>query len=145
MLARTLCYALIGVDGIPVTVETDVSGGTFKQVVVGLPDTAVKESTERVLAGLRNSGYAFPQGRVTVNLAPADVRKEGSAFDLSIALSLLAASRPAFESPARARIAVCRSCALSISHHRHQHSAFFGSMQRKTKNYWTKFPQCDNL
>ncbi len=93
MLARTLCYALIGVDGIPVTVETDVSGGTFKQVVVGLPDTAVKESTERVLAGLRNSGYAFPQGRVTVNLAPADVRKEGSAFDLSIALSLLAASR----------------------------------------------------
>ena len=75
MLARTLCYALIGVDGIPVTVETDVSGGTFKQVVVGLPDTAVKESTERVLAGLRNSGYAFPQGRVTVNLAPADVRK----------------------------------------------------------------------
>ncbi len=95
MLARTLCYSLLGIDGIPVTVEADVSSGAFKMVVVGLPDTAVKESTERVLSALKNSGYMFPRGRVTINLSPGDVRKEGPAFDLSIALSILAASRQA--------------------------------------------------
>ena len=60
MLAQTLCYALIGVDGIPVKVETDVSNGRFVFVIVGLPDTAVKESSERVLNAIRNSGYPFP-------------------------------------------------------------------------------------
>ena len=90
MLAQTLCYALIGVDGIPVKVETDVSNGRFVFVIVGLPDTAVKESSERVLNAIRNSGYPFPNGRITVNLSPADVRKEGAAFDLSIAVSVLA-------------------------------------------------------
>ncbi len=93
MLARTLCYALVGVDGIPVTVETDVSGGRFNMIIVGLPDAAVKESMERVQSALRNSGFRMPQGKTTVNLSPADVRKEGAAFDLSIAVSILAAMR----------------------------------------------------
>ena len=93
MLAKTLCYGLVGVDGIPVTVETDVSGGRFTMIIVGLPDAAVKESMERVQSAIRNSGFRMPQGRTTVNLSPADVRKEGAAFDLSIAVSILAAMR----------------------------------------------------
>ena len=93
MLARTLCYALVGVDGIPVTVESDVTGGRPIMTIVGLPDAAVKESSERVCGALRNSGLWNHQGRVTVNLSPADVRKEGAAFDLSIAVSILGASR----------------------------------------------------
>ena len=63
MLAKTLCYSLLGIEGIPVTVEADLSGGRFAMVVVGLPDTAVKESSERVLSAIKNSGYAFPKGR----------------------------------------------------------------------------------
>ena len=74
MLARTLCYALVGVDGIPVTVESDVTGGRPVMNIVGLPDAAVKESSERVTGALRNSGLWYHQGRVTVNLSPADVR-----------------------------------------------------------------------
>lgn len=93
MLARTLCFALQGVDGRPVQVETDVSGGMYQYAMVGLPDTAVRESRERVCGAVRNSGYALPSGRVTVNLSPADLKKEGSAFDLPIAVSLLAATR----------------------------------------------------
>ncbi len=92
MLAKTLCYTLNGIDGIPVTVEADVSGGRFAMVVVGLPDAAVKESSERVLRALKNSGYIFPQGRVTINLSPGDVKKEGPCFDLAIAVALLTAS-----------------------------------------------------
>lgn len=95
MLARTLCFALVGVDGIPVTVETDVAGGMGSFAMVGLPDAAVRESRDRVSGALRNSGYRMPQGKVTINLSPADVRKEGAAFDLSIAVSLIAASRQA--------------------------------------------------
>ena len=95
MLARALCFALQGVDGFPVAVETDVSGGMGGYAIVGLPDTAVKESRDRVCGALRNSSYALPGGRVTVNLSPADLKKEGAAFDLSIAVSLIAASRPA--------------------------------------------------
>lgn len=96
MLARTLCYALQGVDGSPVRVETDVSGGFVGSFsMVGLPDAAVRESRDRVTGALRNSGYAMPGGKVTVNLSPADLRKEGAAFDLPIAVSILAASRQA--------------------------------------------------
>ncbi len=95
MLARALCFALQGVDGFPVAVEIDVSGGMGGYAIVGLPDTAVKESRDRVSGALRNSGYALPGGRVTVNLSPADLKKEGAAFDLSIAVSLIAASRQA--------------------------------------------------
>ena len=95
MLARTVCFALQGVDGRPVTVETDVSGGLPNWAMVGLPDAAVRESRDRVSSALRNSGYAMPSGRVTVNLSPADLRKEGAAFDLPIAVSIVAASRQA--------------------------------------------------
>lgn len=95
MLARTICFALQGVDGRPVTVETDVSGGLYNWAMVGLPDTAVRESKDRVSSALRNSGFAMPAGKVTVNLSPADLKKEGAAFDLPIAVSIVAASRQA--------------------------------------------------
>lgn len=95
MLARTVCFALQGTEGQPVWVETDVTGGMGGFVMVGLPDAAVRESRDRVTGALRNSGYAMPGGKITVNLAPADLRKEGAAFDLPIAVSIIAASRQA--------------------------------------------------
>ncbi len=95
MLARALCYALQGVDGSPVMVETDVTGGMTAFSLVGLPDAAVRESRDRVQGALRNSGYALPIGRITVNLSPADLKKEGAVFDLPIAVSIIGASRQA--------------------------------------------------
>ena len=95
MLARTLCFALQGVDGRPVWVETDVSSGQGNFSMVGLPDAAVRESKDRVSGALRNSGFAMPYGKITINLSPADLKKEGAAFDLPIAVSLIAASRQA--------------------------------------------------
>ena len=94
MLARTCCFALQGVEGIPVTVEAYVTSSA-QQIfsIVGLPDTAVRESRDRVYAALKNNGFAVPTGRVTVSLSPADVRKEGAAFDLSIAVALVMATR----------------------------------------------------
>jgi magnesium chelatase family protein len=81
-----------GIDGHIVIVETNLEGIIPFYTTVGLPDNAVKESRERVSAAIKNSGYFFPQKRVTINLAPADVRKEGSSYDLPIALGILAAS-----------------------------------------------------
>jgi magnesium chelatase family protein len=95
VLARTICFALQGVDGQPVWVETDVQGGVGGFAMVGLPDAAVRESRDRVTGALYNSGYALPFGNITVNLSPADLKKEGAAFDLPIAVSLIAASRQA--------------------------------------------------
>ncbi|MBE0429240.1 MAG: YifB family Mg chelatase-like AAA ATPase [Thermoleophilia bacterium] len=92
MLARLQSHAVLGMDACPVEVETDLGWGLPAFSVVGLPDVAVREARERVRAGIANSGYEFPLRRITVNLAPADVRKEGPAFDLPIALSVLAAS-----------------------------------------------------
>ena len=92
MLAKVLSYGLQGIDGYPVTVEIDTSFGLPYFEIVGLPDAAVKESKERVRAAIRNSGFEFPQGRVTLNMAPADVRKEGPIYDLPIALGILAAT-----------------------------------------------------
>ncbi|MFI5349419.1 MAG: YifB family Mg chelatase-like AAA ATPase [Elusimicrobiota bacterium] len=83
---------LRGVEGFPVVVELDLAGGLPAFTTVGLPDHAVKESRERVTAAVRNSGFKFPSRRITVNLAPARPRKEGSHYDLPIALALLAAS-----------------------------------------------------
>jgi magnesium chelatase family protein len=91
MLAQVRTYSLQGLEAQPITVEVDVSQGMIIYAVVGLPDKAVEESRERVRAALKNSGYPYPQGRVVVNLAPAEMRKEGSHYDLPIALGLLAA------------------------------------------------------
>lgn len=91
MLATIRAAALYGVDACPVQVEVDVSFGMPMFTMVGLPDASVRESRDRVRAAIRNSGFEFPPHRVTVNLAPADVRKAGAAFDLPIALGILAA------------------------------------------------------
>ncbi|ACO46779.1 YifB family Mg chelatase-like AAA ATPase [Deinococcus deserti] len=91
MLARVRSVALIGVDAVPVEVEVDVSPGLPAFTVVGLPDQAVSEARERVRAAVRNAGLPFPAARITVNLAPADLRKEGPLYDLPIALGVLAA------------------------------------------------------
>ncbi|HUF48211.1 MAG TPA: YifB family Mg chelatase-like AAA ATPase [Vicinamibacterales bacterium] len=86
-----MAAAVVGIEAIPVTVEVDVSSGLPCVTMVGLPDATVRESRDRVRAAIRNSGFPFPDGRVTVSLAPADVRKVGAAFDLPIALGVLAA------------------------------------------------------
>jgi len=91
MLARVYSGALLGIDGLKIEVQVDISGGLPRFDTVGLPEGAVRESKDRVKAALKNQGYPFPDGRVTVNLAPADFRKEGAAFDLPMAVGLLAA------------------------------------------------------
>ncbi|MFF2888059.1 YifB family Mg chelatase-like AAA ATPase [Paenibacillus sp. NPDC057967] len=84
--------SVIGVEGKNISVEVDISSGLPQVSVVGLPDPAVRESVERVRAAIKNSGFSFPMDRITVNLAPADLRKEGTAFDLAIAAGILTAS-----------------------------------------------------
>ncbi len=92
MTARVRTCALVGVEARPVEVEADLGTGLPTFTIVGLPDAAVRESRERVLAAVRNCGYEFPARRITINLAPAHVRKEGAGFDLPIAVALLLAS-----------------------------------------------------
>lgn len=91
MLAKVLSVAVLGIDAYPVEVEVDVSRGLPSFSTVGLPDNAVKESKERVRSAIKNSGYTFPAKRITVNLAPADIKKEGTAFDLPVAVAMLKA------------------------------------------------------
>lgn len=93
MYARVLSATVQGIDGVPITVEVDLAQGLPNFTIVGLPEGAVRESKERVLAALKNAGYSLPMKRITVNLAPADMRKEGSGFDLPVALGILAANR----------------------------------------------------
>ncbi len=95
MLAKVRSCAIVGLDGALVEVEVDIGHGLPSFTIVGLPDTAVQESKERVRAALKNSGAIFPMKRLTVNLAPADLRKEGPAYDLPIAVAILAASEQA--------------------------------------------------
>jgi magnesium chelatase family protein len=92
VLARVLSAALVGVEAALVRVEVDVTAGLPAFTTVGLPDSAVRESRERVRTAIRNAGFAFPSDRITVNLAPADLRKEGASFDLPIALGILSAT-----------------------------------------------------
>ncbi len=92
MLSKVISFALSGLDGIPVEVETDINNGLPSYELVGLPDAAVKESRERVRSALKNSGRKFPAQKITVNLAPADIKKEGSYFDLAIAVGILKAT-----------------------------------------------------
>jgi len=93
VLAIIPSATLLGVEGRPVTVEVHVSNGLPAFTIVGLPDKACQEAKERVRSGITSAELEFPLRRITVNLAPADVRKEGSGFDLPIALAVLAASR----------------------------------------------------
>jgi magnesium chelatase family protein len=90
MLSKLSAAAIMGVDALRIEVETNLDSGIPAFIVVGLPDSAIKESRERILTALKNSGYAVPPKKITVNLAPADVRKEGTAFDLTIAMGILA-------------------------------------------------------
>ncbi len=92
MLTKVRTCALVGLDGHIIEVEVDVAPGLPHFVVVGLPDTAVQEARERVRSAIRNSGYEFPMRRITVNLAPADIRKAGPSYDLPIAVGILASS-----------------------------------------------------
>ena len=92
MLSQINSFALIGLDGVPVEVETDINKGMVSYDLVGLPDTAVKESKERIRSAIKNSQLLFPINKITINLAPADIKKEGSHYDLPIAISILKAS-----------------------------------------------------
>src|SRR3989449_5182567 len=92
MLSKVCSAALNGIEAYPVEVEVNSGWGETVIVIVGLPDAAVKESRDRVSTALTNSGFKFPMGRTTINLAPADVKKEGPSFDLPIALGILAAT-----------------------------------------------------
>jgi magnesium chelatase family protein len=92
MLAKVCSAAVNGIEAYPIEVEVNVGWGDTNIIIVGLPDAAVKESRDRVSTALGNSGFKFPMGRTTINLAPADVKKEGPSFDLPIAIGLLAAS-----------------------------------------------------
>ena len=92
MLSKIISSATIGIDAYLVEVETNAEKNIPSFTIVGLPDNAVKESRERVISAISNSGLQFPAKRYTINLAPADIKKEGSAFDLPIAVGILTAA-----------------------------------------------------
>lgn len=92
MYAVLKSFGLKGLNGFPVEVEADISGGMPAISIVGLPDSAVRESGDRVHAALKNLGFKWPDRRITINLAPADVRKTGPVYDLPLLLAVLAAS-----------------------------------------------------
>src|SRR4030095_16741274 len=91
MLAKANSAALYGIDALRVEVEIDLASGLPQLATVGLPEGAVKESKDRIRAAVKNCGYTFPAKRITINLAPADIKKEGSAYDLPMAIGILAA------------------------------------------------------
>jgi magnesium chelatase family protein len=94
MFVRTLTCAVHGVDAVPITVEVNAGGtvaaGSQYYFLVGLPDNAVREGQQRIESALKNTGYKMPRMKFVINLAPANIRKEGSAFDLPIAMGILA-------------------------------------------------------
>ena len=93
MLSKIFSSAVLGIDAYLIEVEVDISKGLPYFATVGLPDAAVKESKDRVKSAIKNMGYNFPATRITVNLAPADIKKEGSSLDLPIAIGILSANR----------------------------------------------------
>src|SRR5262245_54832280 len=99
MLVKTFCSAVYGVEAITISVEVNVMKGA-EYHIVGLPDSAVKESLQRVESAIKTNGYYMPRTKLVINLAPADLRKTGSAFDLAIAIGILAASQQ-LENPER--------------------------------------------
>ncbi len=92
MLSKITSFALCGLEGVPVDVETDVNKGVVSYDLVGLPSASVKESKDRVESAIKNSALYFPVNKITINLAPADIKKDGSHFDLPLAISILKAS-----------------------------------------------------
>lgn len=92
MYGKLHSACLYGIDGVLIEVETDLSNGLPQTSIIGLPDSAIREAVERVRAAIKNCGYQYPLQRITINLAPADLRKEGSSFDLAIAIGLLMTS-----------------------------------------------------
>ena len=92
MFSKILSYGLIGLNGFKIDVEVDTNIGVPSYEIVGLPDAAVKESRERVRSAIKNSAFKFPQNKITVNLAPANVKKAGANFDLPIAVAILLSS-----------------------------------------------------
>jgi magnesium chelatase family protein len=91
MLAKVLSAGLLGLDAHLIEVEVDIGGGLPQFSIVGLPDATVRESRDRVRAALKNTGFVFPPKKITVNLAPAGVKKEGAGLELSIAIGILVA------------------------------------------------------
>ncbi|MFH1199048.1 MAG: YifB family Mg chelatase-like AAA ATPase [Candidatus Omnitrophota bacterium] len=92
MLAKILSFGLMGIEAYPIEIEVDISSGLPTVTLVGLADTAIRESKERVKSAIKNSGFKWPPTRITINLSPSDIKKEGSNFDLAIALGILQAS-----------------------------------------------------
>src|SRR6185295_20230584 len=92
MVSRVISATVVGLDGILIEVETDILNGLPSFTIVGLPDKAVEESKERVRSAIKNTGAEFPAKRITVNLAPADLPKEGPSYDLPIAIGVLIGS-----------------------------------------------------
>ncbi len=92
MISKVFSISLLGLEAYPIEIEVDVASGLPAVAVVGLPDTAIRESKERVKSAIKNSGYKYPSERIIINLAPADIKKEGPSFDLAIALGVLAAT-----------------------------------------------------
>lgn len=92
MFAKVNSFGVRGLAGFAVTAEADISGGLPQLSIVGLPDSAVKEAADRVRSAVKNLGFAWPTSRITVNLAPADVRKTGPLYDLPVFLALLCAA-----------------------------------------------------
>jgi magnesium chelatase family protein len=93
VLAKVFSFGLLGIEAYPIEVEVDISSGLPAVTLVGLADTAVKESKERVKSAIKNSGFRWPGGRITISLTPSDIRKEGTSFDLATALGILTASQ----------------------------------------------------
>jgi len=104
MLAKVSSCAVVGLEGVLIQVEVDISRGLPSMTIVGLPDAAVQESRERVRSAIKNSGLRFPSERVTVNLAPADIRKAGPAYDLPIAIGILLVSEQIYGDTSQAII-----------------------------------------
>ena len=106
MLAKVLSAALVGIDAHLIDVEVDIAGGLPQFSVVGLPDATVRESRDRVRSALKNTGFHFPAKKITVNLAPAGIKKEGSGLDLAIAIGILVAEEVIPSENVRGRVCV---------------------------------------
>jgi magnesium chelatase family protein len=119
MLTRVFSAAIQGVEAIQVEIEVNAGSGDPVIVLVGLPDAAVRESKDRVTTAIANSGLRWPRSRTTVNLAPADLRKEGPSFDLPIAVGMIAVAQGARMENSRLTERFVRSKARCQSHLRH--------------------------